>query len=111
MRRALLLSGLLLGCLATTAPADDKGTSVTLDVMTSKAPASWVKVDLPARSMRFVQFKVPKAKGDKEDADLAIFKGLGGSVSDNVARWTLMSSVRADRASRTASRPPDWPPR
>ena len=34
-----------------------------------------------------MQFRVPKAKDDKEDAELVISKGLGGSADANVARW------------------------
>src|SRR5262249_33177003 len=37
--------------------------------------------------MRFAQFRLPKAKDDKDDAELVIFKGLGGSAKANVARW------------------------
>jgi hypothetical protein len=86
--RILLLTGLALTALAFTAMADDKdkGTKVTLDGMSSTTPSNWQSVKLPARSMRFAQFKVPAAKGDKEDAELVIFK-LGGSAKDNVARW------------------------
>jgi hypothetical protein len=37
--------------------------------------------------MRFAQFKLPKAKDDKEDAELIIFKGLGGTANQNIDRW------------------------
>jgi hypothetical protein len=88
MRQALLLAGLLLTALAYTAKADEKskGTSVTLDGMTSTAPAAWVSEE-PSNRMRFAQFKIAKAKGDKEDAELVIFKGLGGSAKANIDRW------------------------
>jgi hypothetical protein len=88
MRQALMLLGLVLLTLAGTAAAGDKktGSRVTLDGMSSTTPASWVK-EMPANKMRFAQFRLPKAKGDKEDAELVIFKGLGGSARANVERW------------------------
>jgi hypothetical protein len=88
MRHALLLAGLALLGLAWTATADDKGkgTKVTLDGISSTTPADWEAVKLPARSMRFAQFRLPTAEGDKEKAEVAIFK-LGGSAKQNVDRW------------------------
>jgi hypothetical protein len=40
--------------------------------------------------MRKATYRVPRAKGDTEDAQLAVFyfgPGQGGSIEDNVARW------------------------
>ena len=34
-----------------------------------------------------MQFGIPKAKGDTEDAEMAISKGLGGGANANMARW------------------------
>jgi hypothetical protein len=86
MRRILPLSLLLLAGLA---GADDKkGTPVDIDGMTSSTPAEWVK-ESPSNKMRYAQFKLPKAKGDKDDAELIIFKGLGGSADANIDRWKL----------------------
>jgi hypothetical protein len=53
------------------------------------APAEWVK-EQPASRMRTVQYKLPKAEGDKEDASLVIYyfgPTEGGSVSANIERW------------------------
>ena len=87
MRRTLFLAGLTLAALAHAAVGGDaKGTPVDLDGMTSKAPATWTK-EAPSNRMRYAQFKVPKAKDDKEDAELVIFKGLGGSSKANIDRW------------------------
>lgn len=87
MRRLLPTAGLLLAALAAPLAADDaKGTRVTLDNITSTTPATWVS-EKPASTMRFAQFRLPKAKGDKHDAQLIIFKGLGGSAKDNIKRW------------------------
>jgi hypothetical protein len=67
---------------------DKKGTTVELAGMKSVAPADWKEEPLPAKSMRMQQFKLPKAEGDPEDAELAIFffRGNAGSVQDNLAR-------------------------
>jgi hypothetical protein len=69
--------------------ADDKGEVVELDNLKSKAPAEWKKEE-PAGKLRAYQFKLPKAKDDKADAELVIFyfgPGGGGSTDDNIARW------------------------
>jgi hypothetical protein len=85
MRRA---SGLVLLVLAAAGlrAADDKGTVVDLDGLKSAAPSGW-KEEAPTNQMRLAQFKLPKAKGATEDAELVIFKNAGGNVRDNVARW------------------------
>jgi hypothetical protein len=69
-----------------TARADDKGTVVDLDGLKSKAPAEW-KEEKPSSRLRLAQFRLPAQGGDKEDADLAIFKGISGSSKDNIKRW------------------------
>jgi hypothetical protein len=86
MRHILLLAGLSLAGLVSGADEKGKGTKVTLDGMSSTTPGSWVK-EAPANKMRYAQFKLPKVKDDKEDAELVIFKGLGGSASANIERW------------------------
>jgi hypothetical protein len=55
--------------------------------MKSKTPASW-KQEEASSSMRLTQFKLPKAEGDTEDAELIIFyfKGGSGSAEDNLKR-------------------------
>jgi hypothetical protein len=71
------------------ATADDKkaeGVVVQLDNFKSKTPAEW-KQEAPSNKMRFAQFRLPKVKDDKDDADLVIFQDLGGSAKENVARW------------------------
>jgi hypothetical protein len=83
--RAMLLVGALTG-LALGATAADKGTVVTLDNLKSTAPANW-KEETPSNKMRFAQFLLPRAEGDKADAQLVIFKGFGGSAKANVDRW------------------------
>jgi hypothetical protein len=95
-RAALLLAGLAaLSWAASGAGAGDKdgeGTEVVLGSLKSRAPADWKKEE-PAFKMRAYQFKVPRAEGDKVDAQMLIFHfpgGAGGSAADNIDRWKGM---------------------
>lgn len=75
--------------IATVGFADDKkGTVVEVAGLKSTTPATWEKKDLPAGSMRKDQFTLPKADGDKEDGDLAIFyfAGGAGTIEQNLQR-------------------------
>jgi hypothetical protein len=70
------------------------GTVVKLDGLASTAPAEW-KAEEPsaiAKRFRHKQFRLPKVKGDKRDAEMIIFyfQGGGGSVKENVQRWKGM---------------------
>jgi hypothetical protein len=62
-----------------TVSAADKEVVVEIDGLKSKAPAAW-KEEPPANKMRYAQFKVG-------DAELVIFKGLGGGAKNNITRW------------------------
>jgi hypothetical protein len=55
--------------------------------MKAKVPDGW-KEENPTSTMRMAQFKLAKADGDKEDAELALFffKGGSGSVDQNLKR-------------------------
>ena len=55
--------------------------------MKSKTPESW-KEERTTSDMRLAQFKLPKAEGDSEDAELIIyyFKGGSGTPEQNMAR-------------------------
>src|SRR5262245_10287093 len=93
MRRTMCFAALALGALACGGPAGDtargaadKGTVVELDGLRSTAPADW-KEEEPSNRMRYGQFRLPKKGEDKYDAELVIFKGLGGSAKANIARW------------------------
>ena len=59
--------------------------------LTYQAPADWVAED-PSSRMRRAQYRLPKAAGDPEDAELVVFffPGQGGSVNANVDRWIGM---------------------
>jgi hypothetical protein len=69
--------------------AQDKGTVVDLDGLKARSPADW-KEEKPGNRMRFAQFRLPKVDGDKEDAELVIFQGIGGSAQQNIERWKSM---------------------
>jgi hypothetical protein len=95
----LALLGCLAGVLALVEPAgvgadDQKGTRVTIDGLSSTAPADWKEEEVSetARKFRVKQFKLPRVKGDKSDGEVVIFSfsGGGGSVKANIARWKGM---------------------
>ena len=53
------------------------------------APVDWVRADTGSE-FRVVQFGLPRAEGDPEDAELVLyyFGGSGGTVAANLERWT-----------------------
>jgi hypothetical protein len=69
-----------------------EGTEVNLDGLKSTTPGNWKK-EKTISKLRVYQFKLPKADGDKADADLAVFyfgPGSGGSEKENIKRWQGM---------------------
>jgi hypothetical protein len=71
-------------------PAAPKGPSdVAFD-----APASWQKAENPS-PMRKATYKIPKAKGDAEDAELSVSQA-GGTVDMNLQRWATQFSPKAE---------------
>jgi len=71
---------------AATVARADEGTVVTLAGMKSTTPADW-KPETPSIAMRMAQFKLPAAEGDKDGAELAVFKmTASGSVDQNLDR-------------------------
>jgi hypothetical protein len=69
--------------------AEPKGTIVKIDELQSRAPADW-KAEKPANRLRSHQFRVPRAKEDKEDAELAILPNITGTPEKNIQRWKEM---------------------
>lgn len=51
-------------------------------------PDAWVETP-PSGQMRMAQYKLPKADGDAEDGELAVFflSGPAGGIDGNIARW------------------------
>jgi hypothetical protein len=84
MRVPLAVAGLALS--AALSLADDKGTVVEWAGLRSAAPASW-KEETPNSKLRAAQFRVPRAEGDKDDAEVAVFvTPAGGGVEANLKR-------------------------
>ena len=84
--------------------ADDaKGTEVDLDGLKATTPADWKKEE-PSNNFRWMQFHVPHAKDDKDDAELAISKGLGGGAEANVARWKASFKPSAGKSADDAAK-------
>lgn len=66
-----------------------------------KAPPRWVSVP-NASSMRLATYKIPRAAGDTEDAELSIMQA-GGSVDANIARWVDQFGEEGKRTAKRAS--------
>ena len=98
MRRfAALLFLLAAGGLAPA--ADGKGTVVEFAGMKSTTPADW-KEEAPSDAMRLTQFRLPKAEGGKDDADLSFFffRQSAGSLEANLKRQTDSFEPAAGKA-------------
>lgn len=77
---------------ALVAQAEDKGTVTEIDGLKSTAPAAW-KQAKAASQMQVLVFTIPKAEGDKYDAQLTVFffgPGGGGGIQANIDRWKGM---------------------
>jgi hypothetical protein len=70
------------------AHAADETVTVDAGVLHLTVPKTW-QSEKVTRQFRRAQFKVPKTKGDSEDAELVIydFAGGGGGVDANIQRW------------------------
>jgi hypothetical protein len=68
-------------------------------------PAGWVS-QKPATSMRVAEFALPKAAGDAEDGQLAVFffGGQGGSVQANLDRWISQMTQPDGKASKDVAK-------
>jgi hypothetical protein len=86
MRRVLGLVVLAGGALACAAEGEKDRPVVKLDGLASRVSAGW-KEEKPKGKMRFAQFKLPRVKDDKVDAELVIFQNAGGGVKENLQRW------------------------
>ena len=58
------------------------------------APAGWQKAENPS-PMRKATYRIPKASGDAEDADVSVSQA-GGSVDMNVQRWAAQFAPKAE---------------
>jgi hypothetical protein len=67
----------------------DTGSAPSASGLKFAAQNGWISEDLSS-SMRKVQYRLPKADGDSEDAQMVVFyfQGGGGGVQANIDRWT-----------------------
>lgn len=90
--------------LAATALLAAAGLSADVEIagMKSKTPDSW-KEEKTTSEMRLAQFKLPKAEGDPEDAQLIIFYFRGGSgtpeqnMQRQLAKFAGKPEVKVDK--------------
>jgi hypothetical protein len=98
-----LLATMLAGC-----SKQEEGTQATADTLKPEAahssaakvlptaggglkftpPEGWIS-EAPSSSMRKAQYRLPRAEGDSEDAEMVVFyfQGGGGGVQANIDRW------------------------
>jgi hypothetical protein len=76
--------------------------------MSATPPAGW-KAEKPSNSMRLAQFRLPKADGDPDDAELALFEfpGGAGTPKQNLDRQLAKFAAdgRVDKTGKTAVGP------
>ena len=79
-----------LGTLAGTAESAPANTTTQdLGTISVMVPAGW-NIERPTSTMRKAQYRLPRADGDTNDADLRVFHfgpNQGGSTEENLARW------------------------
>src|SRR5262249_55565856 len=68
---ALLAGGLTLGAGAGFSQESKDGTVVKIAGLQSRTPADWVR-EKPSNRLRSFQFRLPRVKDEKEDAELAV---------------------------------------
>ncbi|MFQ6616632.1 MAG: hypothetical protein ACE5HZ_07710 [Fidelibacterota bacterium] len=59
---------------------------VRLGRLTAPVPPGW-SMETPSSSMRLAQFRLPAGEAGQEDAELAVFSGIGGGTRDILNRW------------------------
>lgn len=69
------------------------------------APSAWTSTK-PSSQMRLAQYVIPRAKGDSEDGELAVFHlGLaGGGVDETFRRWESAFDEDAIKAAKRSDR-------
>ncbi len=67
--------------------ADASGPTVSELGVAVTLPAGW-KRNPPANQMRLAEAEVPDASGDPAKTCLVVFSTAGGSVDDNITRWS-----------------------
>ncbi|NNJ27071.1 hypothetical protein [Alienimonas chondri] len=65
---------------------ETKTVEVAAGEMTLTVPEDWKNVP-PANRLRLAQFLIPAPDGVKEETELTIFGGFGGTDAENLQRW------------------------
>lgn len=95
--RLLFATILLAACAVAGLAQDKKGTIVEWGGMKSATPADW-KEEAPSSKLRLTQFKLPKADGDPEDGELALFRSPGGgTIQQNLERQEKKFEIPAGK--------------
>jgi hypothetical protein len=68
-----------------TAPMNSAPSAGATSPLSWTAPARWKSAPNP-NSMRIATYKIPRAAGDTEDAELSVTQA-GGSIDQNIERW------------------------
>ncbi|AKV00469.1 hypothetical protein AKJ09_07132 [Labilithrix luteola] len=66
-----------------------------------KAPPRWLSVPNTS-SMRLATYKIPRAAGDTEDAELSVMQA-GGSIDANISRWIDQFGEEGKRTAKRAT--------
>lgn len=82
------------------APVDSPATAQSS--LEWKAPARWQAVP-NASTMRLATYRVPRAPGDSEDAELSITQA-GGSVEANAVRWVGQFDAAGQKTAKRSTR-------
>jgi hypothetical protein len=86
-------------------PVSDSNPKSSLGNLTFAAPSEWIE-ESPSSPMRRAQYRLPRAAGDAEDAELIVFHfpGQGGSVQANMDRWVGQFSKKDGSAAADSAK-------
>ena len=59
---------------------------IRIGELTATVDEGWIQ-EAPSSSMRLTQFRLPASERGIDDAELAVFSSIGGSIQDNLSRW------------------------
>lgn len=94
---ALVVLAQLASSHPSTAPAAPAAAANSAGGLSWTVPKGWTAG--PGSAMRVATYRVPRAPGDKEDGEVAVFyfgPGQGGSVDANVERWFAQMEPEPD---------------
>src|SRR3954447_13552055 len=85
--------------------ADAPTRTIEAEGLTFRAPEAW-KSSKPTSTMRKAQLSVEPARGDKDKAELAVYKfpGGAGTVQANIDRWQSQFRDKDGKAPKVESK-------